>query len=168
MAPVGWPGASLMAQMLKKLPTMHETWVQSLGQEDLLEREMMAHSIENSCLENSMDRGAWQATVHWVAESQTRLSGFHFTLLSWSSAQVVFTTWWWHICLIPFTWSDHLLFSTWSDFVHSLGKNTKVSFKATCSYHRHSSLSSHIFTMCDCAHMPYWTVSFLEVRTVSS
>ena len=126
------------------------------------------YPLQYSCLENSMDRGAWQATVHWVAESQTRLSGFHFTLLSWSSAQVVFTTWWWHICLIPFTWSDHLLFFTWSDFVHSLGKNTKVSFKATCSYHRHSSLSSHIFTMCDCAHVPYWTVSFLEVRTVSS
>ena len=25
------------------------------------------------CLENSMDRGAWQATIHGVAESQTRL-----------------------------------------------------------------------------------------------
>ena len=28
-------------------------------------------------LENSMDRGAWQATVHGVAKSQTRLSDFH-------------------------------------------------------------------------------------------
>ena len=27
-----------------------------------------------SCLENSMDRGAWQATVHGVAKSQTQLS----------------------------------------------------------------------------------------------
>ena len=25
----------------------------------------------DSCLENSMDRGAWQATVHWVVKSQT-------------------------------------------------------------------------------------------------
>ena len=32
-----------------------------------------------SCLENHMDRGAWQATVHWVAKSQTRLSDFTFT-----------------------------------------------------------------------------------------
>ena len=31
-----------------------------------------------SCLENSMNRGAWQATVHGVAKSQTRLSDFHF------------------------------------------------------------------------------------------
>ena len=29
-----------MAQMVKRLPTMLETWVQSLGQEDLLEKEM--------------------------------------------------------------------------------------------------------------------------------
>ena len=27
--------------------------------------------LQSSCLENSMDRGAWQATVHWVAKSQT-------------------------------------------------------------------------------------------------
>ena len=33
-------GASLVAQMVKRLPTMQETWVQSLGQEDLLEKEM--------------------------------------------------------------------------------------------------------------------------------
>ena len=32
-----------------------------------------------SCLENSMDRGAWRATVHGAAESQTGLSNFHFT-----------------------------------------------------------------------------------------
>ena len=30
-----------------------------------------------SCLENSMDRGAWQATVHGVANSQTGLSNTH-------------------------------------------------------------------------------------------
>ena len=29
--------------------------------------------LQNSCLENPMDRGAWQAMVHGVAESQTRL-----------------------------------------------------------------------------------------------
>ena len=49
-----------MAQTVKNLPAMQETWVQSLGQEDPLE--------------NSMDGGAWQAAVHEVAESQTRLS----------------------------------------------------------------------------------------------
>ena len=33
-----------MAQTVKRLPTMWETWVQSLGQEDLLEKEMATHS----------------------------------------------------------------------------------------------------------------------------
>ena len=35
---------SLVAQTVKRLPTMRETWVQSLGQEDLLEKEMATHS----------------------------------------------------------------------------------------------------------------------------
>ena len=35
---------SLVAQMLKHLSTMWETWVQSLGREDLLEKEMATHS----------------------------------------------------------------------------------------------------------------------------
>ena len=30
--------------------------------------------LQHSCLENSMDRGAWQATVHGIAKSQIRLS----------------------------------------------------------------------------------------------
>ena len=33
-----------MAQTVKHLPTMWETWVQSLGQEDPLEKEMATHS----------------------------------------------------------------------------------------------------------------------------
>ena len=32
--------------------------------------------LQYSCLENPMDRGAWQATVHGVAKSQTQLSNF--------------------------------------------------------------------------------------------
>ena len=59
--------ASLVAQMVKNLPTMWETWVQSLGWEDPLEKGMAIHSS----LENSMDRGAWRATVHGVTKSQT-------------------------------------------------------------------------------------------------
>ena len=35
---------SLVAQTVKRLPTMRETQVQSLGQEDLLEKEMETHS----------------------------------------------------------------------------------------------------------------------------
>ena len=37
-------GASLVAQKVKNLPTMHETWVSSLGQEDPLEKGMATHS----------------------------------------------------------------------------------------------------------------------------
>ena len=35
---------SMVAQTIKRLPTMREPWVQSLGQEDLLEKEMATHS----------------------------------------------------------------------------------------------------------------------------
>ena len=36
--------SSLVAQRLKRLPPMRETWVRSLGQEDPLEKEMATHS----------------------------------------------------------------------------------------------------------------------------
>ena len=36
--------ASLVAQLVKNLPAMWETWVRSLGQEDPLEKEMTTHS----------------------------------------------------------------------------------------------------------------------------
>ena len=36
--------------------------------------------LQHSCLENSIDRGTWQATVHGVTKSQTLLSEFHFSL----------------------------------------------------------------------------------------
>ena len=35
--------------------------------------------LQYSCLENPMDGGAWQAVVHGVAKSRTRLSNFTFT-----------------------------------------------------------------------------------------
>ena len=46
-------------------------WVRSRG-------EGNGNPFQYSCLENSTDRGAWQATVHRVTKSQTRLSRFHF------------------------------------------------------------------------------------------
>ena len=39
--------------------------------------------LQYSCLENPMDGGAWQATVHGVSKSQTRLSDFTFTFMHW-------------------------------------------------------------------------------------
>ena len=58
--------------MVKNLPAMRETQVQSLGQDDPLEKD---NSLQYSCLENSMDREAWWATVHGVPQSQTQLGG---------------------------------------------------------------------------------------------
>ena len=46
--------------------------IQSLCWKDPLEEEMAAHS-SILALENPMDRGAWQATVHQVVKSQTTL-----------------------------------------------------------------------------------------------
>ena len=51
---------------VKNLPAMQETQVRFLGQEDPLEKETVTQ-FKYSCLENSMDRGTWQATVHGVA-----------------------------------------------------------------------------------------------------
>ena len=45
-----------------------EMQVQFLGQKDPLEKEM---ALQYSCLENPMDRGAYQATVHGVTKSWT-------------------------------------------------------------------------------------------------
>ena len=47
--------------------SLQEIGVQSLGWEDALEKEWQP--LQYSCLENSMDGGAWQTTVHGVAES---------------------------------------------------------------------------------------------------
>ena len=38
-------GASLVAQLVKNLPAMRETWVRSLGWEDSLEKGMATHSV---------------------------------------------------------------------------------------------------------------------------
>ena len=57
--------------MVKNQPAIQEAQFRSLGQEDPLEKGMATHS---SCLEHSMDREAWRATVHGVTKSQTWLS----------------------------------------------------------------------------------------------
>ena len=59
--------------MVKNPPATQETWVRSLGQEDSLE-DRMAIPLQYSGLENPIYREAWQATVHGVVNSQTRLS----------------------------------------------------------------------------------------------
>ena len=57
--------ASLVAQLVKNPPAMRETWVQSPGWEDRLEKGMATHS-SILAWRIPMDRGAWRATVHGV------------------------------------------------------------------------------------------------------
>ena len=66
-------GASLVAQMVKNLPAMWETRVQSLDWDDPLEKGMATRS-RILAWRIPMDRGAWWATVHGVAKSWTQLS----------------------------------------------------------------------------------------------
>ena len=65
--------ASFMAQLVKNLPAMQETWVQSVGWEDPQEKGKDIHSNILSW------RIPW-TTVLGIAKSQTRLSNFHFSL----------------------------------------------------------------------------------------
>ena len=60
--------------MLKNLPAMQETQVQSLSWDDSLGKgKATRFSIQYSCLENYMNRGTWRAVVHGVTKNQTRL-----------------------------------------------------------------------------------------------
>ena len=60
--------ASLVAQLVKNLPAMLETWVQSLGWEDSPGEGKGYPSLENST----------DCVVHGVAKCRRRLSDFHF------------------------------------------------------------------------------------------
>ena len=77
LPPLGHGGASLVAQKVKNPPAILETRVQSLDWEDPLEKGN-GNPLQYSCLENIMDREAWQATVHGLTKSQRRLSDSHF------------------------------------------------------------------------------------------
>ena len=66
--------SSLVAQLVKNLPAIWETWVWYLGWEEPLENGT-AYPLQCSGLENSMD-----CTVHGVTKSQTGLGYCHFHL----------------------------------------------------------------------------------------
>ena len=61
-----------MAQRLKRLPAMQETWVRSLGREDPLEK-VTGNLLQNSCLENPMGGGAW-----WGRKESDTTERLHF------------------------------------------------------------------------------------------
>ena len=72
--------ASLMAQMVKCVPAMRETWVQSLGWEDLLEKEMATHSsILTRRIPWTEEPGRLQSTGHKESDTTERLHSLtHF------------------------------------------------------------------------------------------
>ena len=77
-----------MAQTVKNPPAMRETWFPYLGWEDALEK-VIDYPLWFSGLENSMDRGVWQAIVYGVLKSRTRLSDFPVHFLVEVGAPVV-------------------------------------------------------------------------------
>ena len=79
---LGFPGGSVV----KNLPDSEgdSGSIPGLGRSP---EEGQGNPLQYSCLKNPMDRGAWQATVHGVTKSWTRLSDFTFKL--WSRASLV-------------------------------------------------------------------------------
>ena len=98
---------------------MRETRLRSPGQNDP-PGEGNGNPLQYSCLENSMDGGAWWAIVHRVAKSRTRLSNFsltHSLLCPWSF------TW---ILWIPYLspsfhfWTPSSIFPPNHSFTHAV------------------------------------------------
>ena len=69
--------SSLVAQMVKHLPAMRETWVRSLGWEDLLEKQPTPVLLPGE----SHGQRSLVGYSPWVAKSRTRLSDLTFTFL---------------------------------------------------------------------------------------
>ena len=67
------PGLPLWLSGKKNLLAMQDMQVQSLGQEDSSGEEN-DNPLQYSCLGNSVDRGAWWATVHGVAKGEKKIS----------------------------------------------------------------------------------------------
>ena len=65
--------ASLVVQVVKNLPA-NVGDLGSIPGWGRPPREGIAYPLQDSCLGSSIDRGAWRATVHGVAKSQTQLS----------------------------------------------------------------------------------------------
>ena len=65
-------GASQVTPVVKNLPANARD-IRDMGLIPRLGRSPGGKSLQYSCLKNSMDRGAWRATIQWVAKSQTWL-----------------------------------------------------------------------------------------------
>ena len=68
-----------MSQIVENLPAVREE-LGSIPGSAKSPGKANGYPCQYSCLENSMDRGAWQATVHGVTKGQTQPSDQHNTL----------------------------------------------------------------------------------------
>ena len=100
-------GASLVAQMVKNPP-------QNVGDPGLIPGSGKAlgegneYPLQYSCLENSMGRGAWWATIHEPMTEQLTLSHFHVALILWGSQSFL-----WYPLLFTLSWvSTYCIHST--------------------------------------------------------
>ena len=78
----GWGGGALVAQTVESACSAGDLGLMpGLGR---FPGDGNGNPLQYSCLENPMDGGAWQATVHGVAKNRTRLSNFTllYTLVS--------------------------------------------------------------------------------------
>ena len=67
-----------MAQMVKRLPAMQETWVQSLGQEDPLEKAMAPHSSTIAWIIPWMEEPGKLQSMGWQRADKAERLHFHF------------------------------------------------------------------------------------------
>ena len=101
---------TLVAQIVKNLSAMQDTWVWSLGWDDPLEKGMATHS-NILAWRIPMDRGAWQTTVHGVTKSQSWLSTKH------KASQIYYLTVLWVISLTQFSSGQIQEFKVSTEFI---------------------------------------------------
>ena len=97
--------ASLVVQLVKNPPAVWETWVQSLGWEDPLEKGKATHS-SILAWRIPMDRGAWQATAHGGHKESDTTEQLSLSRYERSLHRVVKNTYLGVICGLPPTFSQ--------------------------------------------------------------
>ena len=132
---------------------MQEIRVQSLGQEDPLEEGRNGNPLQYSCLEKPMDREAWWATAHGVAqESDTtyqlnnKISVCSDTWLCTFSPAVYSSM---HFCSLL---HQHLVLSEFFIFYHFIG--FKMLSWSLCIFLREEDLfmlTGHVLNLCSCS-----------------
>ena len=115
---------SLVAQMVKTVPAMwgnlqyrFNPWVGKIPEGG------NGNPLQYSCLENSLDRGAWQAKVHEVAKSRTQMTEWLTLSLSKHSKQSLETLFF----TVHLTYSVKLEKIQWVTFIHIIQPNWLVS-----------------------------------------